>query len=74
MDRGIGEEVAKRAALAHLARTHADWPTGVIQAVERKGPHYVVTVMPENKMGILLFFMSFKIWVNASTGVVEKMA
>jgi hypothetical protein len=29
--------------------------------------------MPENKMGILLFMVTYKFWVNASTGQVERM-
>lgn len=69
----IGEEQAKQAALAHLAATYPDWPNGVFQSVVRDGPHYVVTIMPENKMGILLFMVTYKFWVNASTGQVERM-
>jgi hypothetical protein len=67
------EERAKQAALKHLSSTHPEWPKGHIQSIQRKGPHYVVTIMPENKMGILAFFVTFKVWVNAGTGVVEKM-
>lgn len=73
MEAGIGEDRARQAALEYLARTCPEWPKGLIQDVERKGPHYVVTIMPENKMGILLFFMTLKFWINASTGVVERM-
>lgn len=70
----IGQDRARQAALNHLAKTYPDWPKGVIQGIERKGPHYVVSIMPENKMGMLLFFTTYKFWVNASTGLVEKMA
>lgn len=70
----VGEEQAKQAALAHLARARPDFPKGHIQSIERKGPHYVVTIMPENEMGILVFFVTFKCWVDAGTGVVVKMA
>jgi len=73
MDGGVGEARATQAALQHLARTHPEWPKGHVQSIERKGPHYVVTIMPENSMGILAFFMTFKFWVNAVTGVVERM-
>lgn len=70
----ITDEWARQAALKHLAQTHPEWPTGIVQTVERKGPHYIVTIMPENKMGIVAFFMNYKFWVNVSTGVVEKMS
>lgn len=73
MANDIGEEQAKQAAFAHRARTYPDWPNGVIQSVVRDGPHDVVTIMPENKMGILLFMVTYKFWVNASTGQVERM-
>lgn len=73
MGADIGEKQASQAALSHLAKTYPEWPKGIIQGIERKGAHYVVTVMPENKHGILLFFVTYKFWVNASTGVVEKM-
>ena len=70
----IGEDRAAQAALEHLAKTYPDWPKGHIQSIKRQGPHYVVTIMPENKMGILLFFVTYRFWVNVSTGQVEKMA
>jgi hypothetical protein len=69
----IGQEAAKRAALQHLAKTHPEWPNGTVQNLELKGSQYVVTIMPENKMGILAFFMTYRFWVNTTTGVVEKM-
>jgi len=68
----IGEERAKQAALAYLGRINQAWPKGLVQSVKREGPHYVVQLIPENKMGILLFVVSYKIWVNASTGEVDK--
>jgi hypothetical protein len=73
MEADVGEDRATQSALEYLARINRAWPKGLIQSVERKGPHYVVTVMPENNMGILLYFMTVKFWVNASTGIVEKM-
>lgn len=74
MGAGLDEVRAQRTALAHLAQMYPDWPKGHIQRTERKGPHYVVTIMPENKLGVLLFFVSFKVWVNASSGSVDKVA
>ena len=73
MAEDIGQDQARQAALEHLASTNPEWPSGIVQSIERQGPHYVVTIMPENKMGILLFVLTFKFWVNASTGQVEKM-
>lgn len=33
----------------------------------------MVTLIPENTMGILAFFMTYTFWVDAWIGVVEKM-
>ncbi len=68
----IGEERAKQAAIAYLVRIDPALTNAWVQSVHREGPHYVVSLMPENKMGILLFFVLYKIWVNASTGHVDK--
>jgi hypothetical protein len=65
----IGAERAKQAAIDHLSK--AKGTKALAQSVEREGPSYVVRLMPETR-GILLFFMSYKCWVNASTGIVEK--
>jgi len=65
----IGAEQAKQAAIDYLSKQKGT--KALVQSVERKGPSYVVWLMPETK-GILLFFMSYKCWVNAQTGVVEK--
>jgi hypothetical protein len=73
MPADIGEKGAKQAALDYFTRLNADWPKALVQSVQRQGPNYIVTIMPENKMGILLFMVSYKIWVNATTGAVEKM-
>ena len=69
----VGEERAKQAALDYFTGLNPDWPKALVQTVQHQGPDYIVTLMPENKMGILLFMVSYKIWVNAATGVVEKM-
>jgi hypothetical protein len=66
------EERARQAALKYLASTHPEYPKSHVQSIQRRGSQYLVTLMPENRMGILLFFMTFKVWVNATTGVVEK--
>ena len=71
--RDIGEEKAKQAALEYFAGRFSHWPKGIIQSVQRDGQCYVVGLMPENTMGIINFFVTYSIRVNASTGVVEKM-
>jgi hypothetical protein len=69
----IGQEAAKHAAVTYFTARNAAWPRALVQNIERLGPHYIVTIIPENQMGILLFMVSYKLWVNAMTGVVEKM-
>ncbi len=69
----IGEKKAKQAAIDYFTSLNPDWPKALVQEVHRQGPHYIVTLMPENRMGIVLFMVSYKIWVNAATGVAEKM-
>ena len=69
----IGEARARQAALDHLVRESPAWRGGVIQSVRREGRHYVVTLIPENTMGILAFFMTYTFWIDAGTGAVEKM-
>jgi hypothetical protein len=66
----IGAERAQQAALDHLST--AMGLKARVQKVERQGPHYVVRLMPETKWGMLLLFVSYKCWVNAETGVVER--
>ena len=69
----IGEARARQAALDHLVRASPAWRGGVVQRVRREGRHYIVTLMPENKQGILAFFMTYTFWVDAATGAVNKM-
>lgn len=69
----IGEARAVQAALDHLVRGSSAWRGGLVQSVRRQGRHYVVALIPENTMGILAFFMTYTFWVDAWTGVVEKM-
>lgn len=73
MPSDIGQEAAKQAAIAYFSGCNPAWPRALVQNVERQGPHYIVTIIPENEIGILIFMVSYKIWVNITTGVVEKM-
>lgn len=73
-DHDIGEEQAQEAALAYWShKSSADWPKAHVQSVKREGAYYLVKLIPENRFGTLLFFVTYTVWVNASTGEVEKM-
>jgi hypothetical protein len=70
----VGEERAQAAALEYWSQKSSPaWPKARVQSVKREGPHYLVRLIPENRFGTLLFFVTYTVWVNASTGEVEKM-
>jgi hypothetical protein len=70
----MSEERAKQIAINYVVKNRgtAAWPGAYAVGIKKAGPHYVVNVMPENKLRMLALFYSYNCWVNATTGDVEK--
>ena len=74
----IDAEAAVRVALSYYrqrcAAPPSKWPSAlVVGKAKREGDSYIVCLMPENEMGLVNFFVTYRVWVNAHTGIVERM-
>lgn len=59
-------------ATAHFAKQFPAWPRIHVTGMWQDGEEKVVRFMPENKMGVIMFMASYKVWIDGS-GAVKKM-